>query len=372
MKLVRAAAFVAATALAALGVAAAPAQATARHTIWAKPGMGTISAAVAKAHPGDTIRLKRGTYYDSVVITQTLAIRGSGWDTVIKPPPTFVNTMCNTPAGNGSPASVEGLCLLGAVDANFNPDFTKPVKDVHISDLRLTGFSDSGILGFNTKGLHVWDVRSDHNGGYGIARFASTDSLFQDNWASWNGEAGLYMGDSPHANSVLRDNKADHNGFGLFMRDSTGLTAVDNKVWGNCVGILALHSGKGAAPWDLPAGDYRIADNSVWANDKACPSSGGPATSGIGIALAGVHDTRVVDNDVFRNMPSGPSVASGGIVVISTVKAGGADPMNNTVRDNELHRNTPVDLFYDGSGSGNRFLDNECTTTSPANLGGCN
>jgi len=101
------------------------------------------------------------------------------------------------------------------------------------------------------------------------------------------------------------------------------------------------------------------------------PCSGGPSTSGNGIALAGVNNTLVVDNKVFNNMPSGPSLASGGIVMVSTAKNGGADPTNNTVGDNDLHHNQPVDLYSDGSGSGNRFLDNQCTTTSPANLGGC-
>ena len=48
-----------------------------------------------------------------------------------------------------------------------------------------------------------------------IARFASTKSLFADNRVSYNGEAGLYVGDSPNADSVVRDNRADHNGFGI-------------------------------------------------------------------------------------------------------------------------------------------------------------
>jgi nitrous oxidase accessory protein NosD len=371
MKVMRSAAIAAASTTALLGLTAIPAQATTHHTVWVSPGVGTIAAAVATASPGDTLRLKNGTYFDSVVITKTLTIRGSGWGTLIKPPAGFVNTMCNTPAGNGSPASEEGVCALGAVDAMFNPDFSKPVKDVNISDLRLTGFSDSGIIGFNTKGLRVSNVRSDHNGGYGIARFASTNSLFDENWASWNGEAGLYMGDSPNANSVLRDNKADHNGFGLFMRDSTGLTAVDNQVWGNCVGILALNSGGGAAPWDLPAGNYRIIDNASWANDKGCPPGNGPALSGIGIALAGVHDVLVADNTVLNNNPGkNPSIVSGGIVLVSTANQGGANPTNNTVRDNTVRHNTPFDLFSDGTGSGNRFSDNECRTSQPAGLCG--
>ncbi len=228
----------------ALALAVAPAQATeGHHTFTVRPGTGTISAAVARAHPGDTIRLKRGTYFDSVAIPITLTIRGAGWDkTTIKPPahPNPKNP-CNMMG------AVEGLCALGAVDSQGNPNLSKPVVDVHVSDLRVTGFSDTGVIGFNTKGMRVTDVKADHNGGYGIARFVSTNSVFADNWASWNGEAGLYMGDSPHANSVLRDNKADHNGFGLFMRDSTELQAFDNQVWGNCVGILALNSGHGRA-----------------------------------------------------------------------------------------------------------------------------
>jgi hypothetical protein len=141
------------------------------------------------------------------------------------------------------------------------------------------------------------------------------------------------------------------------------------EVWGNCVGILALHS-NGAAPWDLPAGNYQITDNHVWANDKACPASQGPPLSGIGIALVGVHDTRVTNNEVSINRPSGPSPVSGGIVMLSPPEQPGVIPKNNTIRDNMLHNNSPFDLFSDGSGTGNRFLDNECATSQPPGLCG--
>jgi nitrous oxidase accessory protein NosD len=212
-------------------------------------------------------------------------------------------------------------------------------------------------------------VRSDHNGGYGIARFQSTGSVFSDNWTSYNSEAGLYMGDSPNGYSVVRDNLTDHNGFGIFMRDSTHLTATDNKSWGNCVGILALNSGSGA-PGDLPAGNYRISDNRVWANNKACPSMGGPATSGIGIALAGVHDTLVVDNTVNGNASTAPSIAKGGIVMIQA-GPGGATPTKNTIVDNSAHGNKPADIFWDGTGLGNKVRPNDCATAIPGNLGWC-
>src|SRR5450631_3433460 len=77
-------------------------------TVW--PGTGTISAAVAKAHPGDTLKLRRGTFLDSVLVTIPLTIRGSGWSTVIKPPPSpSPSNFCDSP-------SVEGLCVVGTVD----------------------------------------------------------------------------------------------------------------------------------------------------------------------------------------------------------------------------------------------------------------
>ena len=354
----------------ALAVGVAPAQAATHHTLDVEPGTGTISAAVAAAHPGDTLQLEKGTYWDSVAIPITLTIRGAGDSaTVIKPPPN-PNSFCDTPASGSTPASVEGLCPVGALDNMGNPITSKPVVDVTISDLRLTGFSDSGIFGFNTKGLYVHDVRSDHNGGYGIARFVSTHSLFADNWASYNGEAGLYMGDSPDSDSVMLNNWSFGNGFGLFLRDSTHQSAIGNHVWGNCVGILALNSGHGA-PGDLPAGNYTITGNSVWGNDRACPASNGPALSGIGIALAGVHTSVVSGNWVTNNHAGGPSLVSGGIVVLSTKFTGGADPTNNTVRDNYLDHNKPADIVWDGTGTGNKIRDNNCDTSLPPHLGFC-
>ncbi len=349
-----------------LGVTALPAAATnwhpmRPHTIRVHPGTGTISAAVAAASPGDTLVLDPGMFFDSVTVTIPLTIRGSGWaSTVVKPSATS-----NVPCG------FDGFCAVGVVDQQGNPDFSQPVHNVTIENLRVTGFSAGiGVDGFNTEGYHVRKVRADHNGAYGIARFASTNSVFENNWVSFNGEAGLYMGDSPHANSILRNNWADHNGFGLFMRDSTDLTAIGNNVWANCVGILALNTGEGA-PWDLPAGDYHIAGNISRDNNAACPADDGPPTSGIGIALAGVHDTNVTANLVANNKPTGPSLASGGIVLISTAAEGGTDPTNNLVAFNVALRNQPADIVSDGTGSGNRIRGNICRLTMPSNLGGC-
>lgn len=355
----------------ALVLAATPAVAANHHTWVVSPGTGTISAAVNAAKAGDTLQLKSGTFFDSVligtpgpsgtVLPKALTIRGAGDSTIIRPPTTSTNP-CN------SSGAIEGLCVAGQLDSMGNPVTSNPVRDVEISDLRTTGFSDSGIIGFNTEGLDVEHVRSDHNGGYGIARFVSTDSLFAHNSVSFNGEAGLYMGDSPNADSVVRDNTADHNGFGIFLRDSTKIVAEDNNSWGNCVGILALNTGQGGTG-PTGAGLHTIENNTVTANDQACPGShDGPPTSGIGIALVGVLGTKVIDNDVSGNKPSGPSLASGGVVLVSGATS---PPNNNLIKDNSLENNKPQDIFWDQTGTGNRVSGNDCDTAVPGNLGWC-
>jgi parallel beta-helix repeat protein len=361
MKTVRRLVTIAAAVITAVAMTALPAQA-AHTTIKVMPGTGTISAAVAAAHPGDTLKLAKGTYNDSVFIPISLTIEGSGWDTVIMPPATSTNP-CNM-------GSMEGLCAAGAFDSSGNPDVTKPVVNVRIKDLRTTGFSDTGVLGFNTRGLKVTHVKSDHNGGYGIARFVSTKSLFDHNLTSWNGEAGLYMGDSPHADSIVSHNTSDNNGFGIFLRDSTDITASDNRVFDNCVGIFALNSGQGA-PGDLPAGDYRIIDNSASDNNNACPGGDHPALSGVGIGLFGVHDTWVSGNVVRDNNSSSDSIAKGGVVLFSTAFIGGADASNNTVRNNVVKNNKPADIVWDSKGTGNSVQHNNCRKAIPGNLGWC-
>ena len=360
MKTARRLVAIAGAAVIAVGMTAIPALAGGT-TIKVSPGTGTISAAVAAAHPGDTLKLAKGVYKDSVYIPISLTIEGSGWTTIVEPPASS-SSPCNM-------GGMEGLCTAGAFDAAGNPDVTKPVVNVKIEDLRVTGFSDSGILGLNTRGLKVKNVKADHNVGYGIARFVSTDSVFEHNWTSWNSEAGLYLGDSPHANSVVRHNKADHNGFGIFLRDSTDITASDNRLWDNCVGIFALNSGQGAP--NMPAGDFRIVENSVWHNNKACPATDHPALSGIGIGLFGVQGSWVKGNVVRDQNSSTASVSKGGIVLFSTAFLGGADASKNTIRENVAQNNKPADIVWDGKGSGNKVQHNWCRTAIPSNLGWC-
>jgi hypothetical protein len=75
-------------------------------------------------------------------------------------------------------------------------------------------------------------------------------------------------------------------------------------------------------------------------------------------------------NHLSGNVPSGPTPVSGGVVVSTDpYSSRSPKPMNNSVIGNHFGPNKP-DIFWDKSGSGNRFLGNLCDTSVPSSL--CN
>jgi hypothetical protein len=176
-------------------------------------------------------------------------------------------------------------------------------------------------------------------------------------------EAGFYIGDSPDADARLVGNVAAGNRFGILWRNAEGGAMVGNVVRRNCTGIMVLSGIPG-----LPglAGDVQVTFNLVRRNNLVCEEGDeGPGLSGVGVMLAGAHDSRVVHNLITRNRPSGPTAFSGGVVVVTDFL--GTAPKDNLVARNILRRNKP-DLFWDGTGSGNLFRHNICTSSDPAGL----
>jgi hypothetical protein len=78
----------------------------------------------------------------------------------------------------------------------------------------------------------------------------------------------------------------------------------------------------------------------------------------------------VTGNQISGNVPSGPTPVSGGVVVSTDpFDIGTTKPMNNSVTGNLFGHNKP-DIYWDKSGSGNRFVGNLCNTSVPTRL--CN
>jgi parallel beta-helix repeat protein len=339
---------------AAVLVSAAPASA---NGLVVGPGE-SIQAAVDAAMPGDTVVVLPGTYHQAVcVTTDGITLRGTG--SVLVPPAEAPQTPC----ASGPEGQLIGIALFGQLNQQTG-EVVDPLSDVTVSGFRVEGFAAFGIGMLGGQDVDIIDNTAVGNKQRGIAGFRSTGSTMQANRAIGSQEAGLFLGDSPHANAAIVGNTAWDNGrFGIFVMDSSQGLVVGNRSFGNCGGIF-VHSAAAATP----AQQWTVKDNRVRDNTKACPpDQQGPPISGVGILLQGASQSTVLDNVVTGNRPTGPSFVSGGIAVTGTASRGGNDPVSNLVKGNRLGDNQP-DLFYDGSGSGNVFVDNSCETSIPDGL----
>jgi len=342
--------------LAALGGLALPATTAYAATINVAPG-DSIQAAVDSAQPGDTIRLAAGTFRESVEITKSITIIGAGQGStrLVPPssPPTSESDFCFDPS---APTEFDGMCIHGDIDPNTGA-VTTPVGPVSLSRLTVKNYDGIGIMFAGATSPHVDHVTASNNTEYGIAAFQSSDDVLDTNIANQNGEAGLYVGDSPNAKATVTNNVAKANDdFGIFVRDSSGPgTVAHNIVRGNCGGILFLNTGTGANPssWDAFG-------NMAIANDNECTPDGGPTAGGIGIGVIGVDSVNVHDNLVRNNQPSVVVDISGGVVVANNAS-------HTTVTNNILRLNAP-DILWDGTGTGNTFTGNRCGTSLPPGL----
>jgi Periplasmic copper-binding protein (NosD) len=286
-----------------------------------------------------------------------ITLRGSGafsGGTVIVPPKVFPKTACNSLVGP------TGICILAKkLDIKTGAVFS-PVRHDTVTNLLVKGFPGNGVFGYGTVGMRVLRVAAIDNAAYGISRFESSGTLFAHDLATGSGEAGFYVGDSPHADTVVRDDRASGNLFGIFIRHARHILVKDNQLSGNCQGIIVLDDGQPGG-----AGNTAIVRNSVVKNNKSCPASeDSPPFQGGGILLVGATHTLVAHNGVFGN--SGKQINSGGIVVLSAHPiTQGSDPNFDTIAHNTAFRNHPADLIWDGTGIGVRFKANHCGTSNP-------
>ncbi len=345
-----------------LGFSAAyAASASASTTIVVGPGQ-SIQAAVNMANPGDTVLIKPGVYHQSVLIRKNgITLRGSGdflGGTVLEPPASFPKTLCNAAFGR------TGVCILAKKVNTKTGAVIEPVRNDRVTALYVAGFPGNGVFGYGTHGLRVTRVVAVNDGEYGISRFESTDTVFADDTAAGNEEAGFYVGDSPRADTVVRDSRAFGNQFGIFIRHARGIKVAHNRVWGNCEGILVLDDGQPGG-----VGNTNVWRNSVFRNNKFCPKHEETPVNleGGGILLLGATHTRVVGNSVGGN--AGKQINSGGILVVSAhALTKGSDPQFDAIVGNTAYRDHPADLIWDGTGTGVNFFANHCKTSVPGGL----
>ncbi|MEU9383463.1 NosD domain-containing protein [Streptomyces sp. NPDC048279] len=343
---------------------AAPATAT-HHVFLVHPGE-SIQKAVDAARPGDTVMVLAGTYRQSVRVTKSdLTLSGVGPATVLQPVKKAKKarkaTSGKAAAGKSCAETGNGICVVGTK--------SRPVENVTITRMTLTGFSRTGVMAADTANLNVHGVAAVKNGLWGIAEERSVHSAYRYNVIRSNGDAGLFLANSittekgatdTHG-TVVEHNLVEKNRVGVTVRRLRNLTVSDNSVNGNCAGVFVV--GDENKP---KAGRIVIADNQVVKNNKYCKKTARLFfLQGSGIVLTGAEDTLVTGNTVTGN--SGKSPLSGGIVVFKSFV--GATSDKNQVTRNKLSGNAPADLInQEAAKHGNKFKSNSCKKSKPAGL----
>jgi parallel beta-helix repeat protein len=206
------------------------------------------------------------------------------------------------------------------------------------------------------------DVIGNWLGVYVVENSTGTNILSND--ISRSGIVGIFMEGPKPANAKVLGNNISGGPWGIDVVDTKGGSFAGNTIHDNCAGMFfeGFES--------EPVGEFEVKGNTVENNTRSCRDVFGINFSGIGIALLGASGMEVTGNQISGNVPSGPTPVSGGVVVSTNPFFGGSPkPMNNSVTGNHFGHNEP-DIFWDKSGSGNRFLGNLCNTSVPSSL--CN
>jgi parallel beta-helix repeat protein len=343
----------------------------------------SIQAAINAASPGTTIEVAAGTYHENLLVDKDgITLEGAGAGATILEPPATPAQVCFvlqiTPVDVEAPG-VNGICV-----AKLNPDGT--ARDT-VHDVRVTGFTVRDFPGVGIVFVRGNGVRADHNVAqnsqglsvYGITAFDSKHGLFDHNAVSDTADAGLYMGDSVDADFTIRDNMAHNDLWGILVRDSSGGRVEGNTLHDSCSGLVFLNSGTnttGVQSWVAT-------DNTITHNNNFCSADVTLLPfnlTGLGVMIAGGRHIVLRNNTVRGNQPSGPTTSvngvalAGGIVVVSSEAISifpglfGTSESNNTIVHNTSRGNAPFDIAYDGAGAANRFVNNECRTSTPAGL----
>ena len=310
----------------------------------------TIQAAVNAAKAGDTIRVRKGTYREAVIVS------GSK-----KRYLRFV----------GEPKHPGRVVLDGAHSNKQNAIFVNGADQVTIDGFTARNYKANGFFVTNAVGYTMTHLNAVKTGVYGIYAFNSEGGVMSHSSAHYNSDAGFYIGQTPQQTkpkrSIVRDVSSWGNPIGFSATNMRYVTITQSRFYNNGMGIVpnALDSEKYP-----PAEDNVITGNDVFWNNfnfhKGAPFK--PKKDGVvplvpigtGVLLLGGRGNRIESNRIFGNYLVGVAEVEG-ILVQKTPEA--RTLANNQVTGNAFglagEDRNGRDLAYDGNGSGNCFSGND-------------
>lgn len=223
--------------------------------ITVKPGE-SISAAVALAHAGDTVKVGRGYYHDHILIDKPLSLQGIGRPTIsgdgdgdvirITARNVTVDGFIICDSGSDLTAQNAGVYIQPGADGAVvsHNDLTydlfglwiESAKNVVVSNNLITGKRDfasvnrgNGIEVYHTDGARIIGNRISFTRD-GIYVDVSDHAIFRDNRIH-DVRYGTHYMNSYY--NVWENNESYHNRGGLALMAVRNIVVRNNKAWGN-------------------------------------------------------------------------------------------------------------------------------------------
>ncbi|GGS16486.1 right-handed parallel beta-helix repeat-containing protein [Actinokineospora fastidiosa] len=289
-----------------------------------------------------SIRLSEGVYPGGVALPDSARLIGAGaGKTVIVP---------------GARAESAVPPLHDAPDAVDHGVVVHAASDVVVEGLTLRGFSGAGVYAHTVSGLRLVDVESDANRVWGLYFRESTGLTARGCRAAGSQYGGIALAFCAAADAEIADCETTGNAFGVFVDNSSRARIQRVRAHGNAAGILLLHQTYPGEPeggvTDCLVADCDLTGNTLAAggDDPDAPGAAGPPMSGVGLAMIGVQRVAVIGNRITGNHPGGPSVMPAALVVASSADWGGSASADNTIEWNTVTGNSPADALIDPEG----------------------
>ena len=206
----------------------------------------TIRSAVKKSRKGDTVRVKSGTYRESVQITGAKR--------------SYLKLI-------GNPRN-PGKVVLEGGDSKQNGVFVNGADEVTVRGFKAQDYTANGFFFVNVVGYTARDLIAARTGVYGIYAFNSKGGTMRDSEAYYNNDAGFYIGQTPAQvrpiRSIVTNIDSWGNPLGWSGTNMRYVTITRSRFYNNAAGIVpnALDSEKFP-----PAEDNVIRGNEIFWNN---------------------------------------------------------------------------------------------------------